>query len=65
MIGEGFTELISEVAVAKSLETTWCEIVESVHPHPTLSEALQEVAANASVRTTHIQWDCGGGHNYL
>lgn len=54
MIGAGVTELIAEVVVAKSLETTWSEIVDSVHPHPTLSETLQEAAAKAYGRAIHI-----------
>ena len=47
MIGAGVTELISEIVVAKKLETTGFEIMKSVHPHPTLSEAIMEAAANA------------------
>jgi len=54
MIGAGVTELIAEAVVAKSLETTWSEVVESVHPHPTLSEALQEAAAKAYGKAIHI-----------
>ncbi|UCD38562.1 MAG: dihydrolipoyl dehydrogenase [Fidelibacterota bacterium] len=47
IIGDGATDLISEVAVARSLETTHNEILKTVHPHPTLSEAIMEATALA------------------
>jgi dihydrolipoamide dehydrogenase len=47
MIGQGVTELIAEVVTARKLETTQHEILNSVHPHPTLSEAVKEAAAAA------------------
>lgn len=47
MIGTNVTELIAEVVVARKLETTGHEIVKSVHPHPTMSEAVKEAAAAA------------------
>jgi dihydrolipoamide dehydrogenase len=47
MIGANVTELISEIVVARNLETTGHEIIKSVHPHPTMSEAIMEAAAAA------------------
>ncbi len=47
MIGSGVTEMIAEVVVARKLETTFHEILGSVHPHPTMSEALKEATAAA------------------
>lgn len=47
MIGAGVTELIAEVVVARKLETTYHEILNGVHPHPTMSEALKEATAAA------------------
>jgi len=47
MIGNGVTEMIAEVVVARKLETTFHEILGSVHPHPTMSEALKEATAAA------------------
>jgi dihydrolipoamide dehydrogenase len=47
MIGANVTEMISEIVVARKLETTGHEIIKSVHPHPTMSEAIMEAAAAA------------------
>lgn len=47
MIGANVTELISEIVVARKLETTGHEIIKSLHPHPTMSEAIMEAAAAA------------------
>lgn len=41
MIGANVTEMIAEVVVARKLETTGHEIMRSVHPHPTMSEAVK------------------------
>jgi dihydrolipoamide dehydrogenase len=54
MIGANVTELISEIVVARKLETTGHEIVKSVHPHPTMSEAIMEAAAAAYGEVIHI-----------
>ncbi len=54
MIGAGVTELISEVVTARKLETTGHEIIKSVHPHPTLSEAIMEAVAAAYGEVIHI-----------
>ncbi|RTL59327.1 MAG: dihydrolipoyl dehydrogenase [Sphingobacteriales bacterium] len=47
MIGSGVTDMIAEVVVARKLETTYHEILNSVHPHPTMSEAVKEATAAA------------------
>lgn len=54
MIGANVTEMIAEVVVARKLETTGMEIVKSVHPHPTMSEAIMEAAAAAYDEVIHI-----------
>jgi len=47
MIGAGVTEMIAEVVVARKLETTNHEILNAIHPHPTMSEAVKEAVAAA------------------
>jgi dihydrolipoamide dehydrogenase len=54
MIGTGVTEMIAEAVVARKLETTGHEIIKSVHPHPTMSEAIMEAAAAAYGEVIHI-----------
>jgi dihydrolipoamide dehydrogenase len=54
MIGENVTELIAEVVVARKLETTGKEIIESVHPHPTMSESIMEAVAQAYGECVHL-----------
>ncbi|MCF8226068.1 MAG: dihydrolipoyl dehydrogenase [Bacteroidales bacterium] len=54
MIGANVTEIIAELVVAKKLETTGEEIIKSVHPHPTMSEAVMEAAAAAYGEVIHI-----------
>lgn len=54
MIGANVTEMIAEVVAARKLETTAQEIIESVHPHPTMSEAVMEAAAAAYDEVIHI-----------
>lgn len=54
MIGANVTEMIAEVVVARRLETTGHEIIKSVHPHPTMSEAIMEAAAAAYGEVIHI-----------
>ncbi|MCZ2223771.1 MAG: dihydrolipoyl dehydrogenase [Chitinophagales bacterium] len=47
MIGSGVTDMIAEAVVARKLETTAHEILNAVHPHPTMSEGLKEAVAAA------------------
>ena len=54
MIGYNVTEMIAEIVVAKKLETTGHEIIKSVHPHPTMSEATMEAAAAAYGEVIHL-----------
>ncbi len=54
MVGTGVTEMIAEAVVARKLETTGHEILKSVHPHPTLSEAVMEAVAAAYGEVIHI-----------
>ncbi len=54
MIGSNVTEMIAEVVVARKLETTGHEIIKSVHPHPTMSEATMEAAADAYGEVIHL-----------
>jgi dihydrolipoamide dehydrogenase len=54
MIGPEVTEMIAEVVVARDLETTGHEIISAVHPHPTLSEAVMEAAAEAYNVGVHL-----------
>ena len=53
-IGANVTEMIAEVVVARRLETTGHEIIKSVHPHPTMSEAIMEAAAAAYGEVIHL-----------
>lgn len=54
MIGANVTEMIAEIVVARKLETTGHELIKSVHPHPTMSEAIMEAAAVAYGEGIHI-----------
>ncbi|PIQ22312.1 MAG: dihydrolipoyl dehydrogenase [Cytophagales bacterium CG18_big_fil_WC_8_21_14_2_50_42_9] len=54
MIGANVTEMIAEVVVARKLETTGHEIIKSVHPHPTMSEAVMEATAAAYDEVIHL-----------
>ncbi|WP_164112848.1 MULTISPECIES: dihydrolipoyl dehydrogenase [Sphingobacterium] len=54
MIGANVTEMIAEVVVARKLETTGHEMIKSVHPHPTMSEAIMEAAADAYGEVIHL-----------
>jgi dihydrolipoamide dehydrogenase len=54
MIGANVTEMIAEMVVAKNLETTGHEIMKSIHPHPTMSEAIMEATAAAYGEVIHI-----------
>jgi dihydrolipoamide dehydrogenase len=54
MIGANVTEMIAEMVVARNLETTGHEIIKSIHPHPTMSEAIMEASAAAYGEAIHI-----------
>ncbi|MBA4408063.1 MAG: dihydrolipoyl dehydrogenase [Bacteroidota bacterium] len=54
MIGGNVTEMIAELVVAKKLEITGHELMKSIHPHPTMSEAIMEAAAAAYGEVIHL-----------
>lgn len=54
LIGANVTEMIAELVVARKLEITGHELIKSVHPHPTMSEAVMEAAAAAFGEVIHI-----------
>ncbi|MDB5123492.1 MAG: Dihydrolipoyl dehydrogenase [Mucilaginibacter sp.] len=54
MLGHNVTEMIAEVVTARKLEATGHEIIKSVHPHPTMSEAVMEAAAAAYDEVIHL-----------
>ncbi len=54
MIGGNVTELVAELVAVRKLETTGHELIKTVHPHPTISEAIMEAAAAAYDEVIHI-----------
>jgi dihydrolipoamide dehydrogenase len=54
MIGDNVTEMIAEVVAARKLETTGHEIIKTIHPHPTMSEAIMEATAAAYDEVIHL-----------
>ena len=54
MIGAGVTDMIAEAVLGRKLETTGHEVLKSVHPHPTMSEAVMEAVADAYDEVIHI-----------
>ncbi|MFO8235352.1 MAG: dihydrolipoyl dehydrogenase [Bacteroidales bacterium] len=54
LVGAHVTEMISELVLGKKVEVTGHEIIKSVHPHPTMSEAIMEAAAAAYGEVIHI-----------
>jgi dihydrolipoamide dehydrogenase len=54
MIGGNVTEMISEMVVARKLEITGHELMKTIHPHPTMSEAVMEAAAAAYDEVIHL-----------
>ena len=54
MVGYNVTEMIAEVVAARKLETTGHEIIKSIHPHPTMSEAIMEATADAYNEVIHL-----------
>jgi dihydrolipoamide dehydrogenase len=54
MIGTEVTELIQGYTIAQKLETTEHELMETVFPHPTLSEMMHEAVLDAYNRTIHF-----------
>ena len=54
MVGANVTEMIAEVVAARKLETTGHEILKTIHPHPTMSEAVMEATAAAYGEVIHL-----------
>jgi dihydrolipoamide dehydrogenase len=54
IIGSAATDMIAEVGVARTLETTHYELLKTVHAHPTLSEAIMEAVGDAYDEAIHI-----------
>ena len=54
MIGAHVTDMIAEIVLARKLESTGMEIIRSIHPHPTMSEAIMEAAAAAYGEVIHL-----------
>lgn len=54
ILGGDATDLIAELELGRTLETTAHEIIKTVHAHPTLSEAIMEAAADAYGEAIHI-----------
>ena len=54
MIGANVTEMIAECVAVRKLETTGEELIKTVHPHPTMSEAVMEAAAAAYGEVIHL-----------
>ena len=53
MIGPHVTDMISEAGLAKVLDATPWEIAHTIHPHPTLSEAMGEAALAVDGKAIH------------
>ena len=54
MIGSNVTEMIAEIVAVRKLETTGMELLKTVHPHPTMSEAVMEATAAAYGEVIHL-----------
>ena len=54
MIGAGVTDMIAEAVLGRKLETTGSEVLKTVHPHPTMSEAVMEAVADAYDEVIHL-----------
>jgi dihydrolipoamide dehydrogenase len=54
ILGSDATEMIAELGMAKSLESTAHQIIKTIHAHPTLAESVMEAAAAAYGEAIHI-----------
>jgi dihydrolipoamide dehydrogenase len=54
MIGSGVTDMIAEAVLGRKLETTGQEVLKTIHPHPTMSEAVMEAVADAYDEVIHL-----------
>lgn len=54
MIGYNVTEIIAETVVARKLETTHHEVLNAIHPHPTISESVKDAIEVAYGEAIHL-----------
>ena len=54
MVGANVTEMIAEIVAIRKLETTGHDLIKTIHPHPTMSEAIMEAAAAAYDEVIHL-----------
>lgn len=54
LIGSGVTDMIAEAVLGRKLETTGHEVLKTIHPHPTMSEAIMEAVADAYGEVIHL-----------
>ena len=54
MIGAGVTDMIAEAVLGRKLETTGHDVLKTIHPHPTMSEAVMEAVADAYDEVIHL-----------
>jgi len=54
MIGAGVTDMIAEAVLGRKLETTGYDVLKTIHPHPTMSEAIMEAVADAYDEVIHL-----------
>lgn len=54
MIGANVTEIIAQTVTARKLETTWHEVLDSIHPHPTMSESVKDAIEVALGEAIHL-----------
>lgn len=54
LIGANVTEMITEVTLGRKLETTYQEVLDTIHPHPTMNEAIMEAVAQAYGVVVHL-----------
>ena len=54
MIGDNVTEIIIQTVTARKLETTYQEVLNSIHPHPTISESVKDAIEVAYGEAIHL-----------
>ena len=54
MIGYNVTEMIAQTVTARKLETTYHEVLNSIHPHPTISEGVKDAIEVAYGEAIHL-----------
>jgi dihydrolipoamide dehydrogenase len=54
MIGANVTEIIAQTVTARKLETTYQEVLDSIHPHPTMSESVKDAIEVALGEAIHL-----------